>query len=156
MAEEQSGSKLICENRKARFNYEILDTYEAGLVLTGAEIKSIRQGGISIGESYVRPENGEMVVLQMHINPYAFNPDRNYEPEHKRKLLLHKRQINELIGAVERRGLTIVPLKVYLKGGYAKMLIGLAKGKASPDKRETIKRREADREASRAMKVRRR
>ena len=150
--QEDNGSKLICENRKARFNYEILDTFEAGVVLTGAEIKSVRAGGISIAESYVRAENGEMVILQMHINPYQFNSLAGYEPERKRKLLLHKGEIDKLQNSIERKGLTIVPLKVYLKRGYAKVLIALAKGKASPDKRETIRRREANRDAARAMK----
>ena len=149
---EDSGSKLICENRKARFNYEILDTFEAGIVLTGAEIKSVRDGGVSIAESFVRPDSSEMVILQMHIKPYAYNTVPGYEPERKRKLLLHKSEISKLKGSVERKGLTIVPLKVYLKRGYAKVLIGLAKGKASPDKRESIKRREGNREAARAMK----
>ena len=152
MAAEDSGAKIISENRKARFNYQILDTFEAGIVLTGSEIKSIREGGVSIGESYVRPENSEMVILQMHIKPYSFNADKNYDPVRKRKLLLHKREIDQLRGSVEKKGLTIVPLKVYLKRGFAKVLIGLAKGKASPDKRDTIMKREADREASRAMK----
>ena len=125
---EDTGIKPICENRKARFNYQILDTFEAGIVLTGPEIKSIRAGGVSIAESYVRPERGELVILQMHINPYEFNPHfREYEPERKRKLLLHKREIHQLQSAVEKKGLTIVPLKLYLKRSYAKVLIGLAR-----------------------------
>ena len=150
--ENHPGEKLVCENRKARFNYEVLDTYEAGIVLTGAEIKSVRSGGVNIGESYVRPEGTELVVLGMHIKPYAFNADREYDPVRKRKLLLHKREIDKLRGSVEKKGLTIVPLKMYLKRGYAKLLIGLARGKAAPDKRESIRRREANREAARAMK----
>lgn len=154
MTKDQPPIKILNENRKARFNYEILDTYEAGIVLTGAEVKSVRDGGVSLAESFVRPDRGEIFLVQAHIKPYKFNADPNYDPVRKRKLLLSRREIDELRGAVERKGLTIVPLKMYLKRGLAKLEIALARGKASPDKRESVKRREADREAQRAIKRR--
>ncbi len=149
---EYKGIKIVCENRKARFNYFIEDTLEAGLVLTGAEIKSIRQGHVVLGESFVRPRNGELYIQQMAIEQYSFSGNREYDAQRPRKLLLSKKEINLLIGSIERKGLTIVPLKLYLKNGYAKLEIAIAKGKSAPDKRETVKRREADREAKRAMK----
>ena len=152
MEKEASGSKLICDNKKARFDYQMIETFEAGLVLSGAEIKSVRHGGVSLVESYVRPEGNEFFVIGMNIKPYDFLGTPNYNPTRKRKLLLHKKEIDKLRGGVEKKGLTIIPLKLYLKGGYAKMLVALAKGKAAPDKRESIKRREADREARRAIK----
>lgn len=157
MAEKkETGIKIISENKKARFHYHIIEAFEAGIAIQGYEIKSIRQGGVSIAESYVRPEGGEMFVMGMHINPYSFNPDASYNPERKRKLLLHKREILRLTSNVEKKGLTIVPLKIYLKHGIAKLEIALAKGKAAPDKRRVIQEREGNREALRAMKHSRR
>lgn len=150
---EQGGIKIICENRKARFSYEIIETFEAGLVLTGAEIKSVRQGGVSLGESYVRPDKAELLLINAHIQPYAFESRKaEYDPIRKRKLLLNRREIDKLRGGVERKGLTIIPLKMYLKRGLAKLEIALAKGKASADKRQSVKDRDAKREAARAMK----
>jgi len=150
--QEPGGIKIISENRKVRFSYHVLETFEAGLVVRGAEIKSIREGGVSLSESYVRPEGGELFVVGMHIKPYRLDTSRDYDPLRKRKLLLHAREINRLTVGVEKKGLTIVPLKIYLKRGLAKMQIALARGKAAPDKRRVIMRREADREASRALK----
>lgn len=148
-----SGIKIISENRKARFNYEIIECFEAGMVLTGAEIKSVRQGHVSLGESYVRPEGGTLILVNAHIQPYEFEAHKHlYDPLRKRTLLLHRREIHKLTSAVEREGLTIVPLKIYLKRGYAKLEIALVRGKAGPDKRQSIKEREAKREAERALK----
>jgi SsrA-binding protein len=149
---EYKGIKIISENRKARFNYFIEETFEAGLVLTGGEIKSIRQGHVLIAESYVRPKSGELFVFQMAIEQYSFNTAKEYDAQRPKKLLLSKREISRLIGSIERKGLTIVPTKIYLKNGFAKLEIALAKGKAAPDKRETVKKREGEREARRAIK----
>lgn len=148
---DQEGRKVICVNRKARFDYQILETFEAGIVLSGAEIKSIRQGGVSLAESYVYPYGDELFLQGAHIKPYAFNSQPDYDPVRKRKLLLKRHEIDMLRARVERKGLTIVPLQLHLRRGRAKLEIALARGKAAPDKRESIKRREADREARRAM-----
>lgn len=144
--------KIISQNKKARFEYHIIETFEAGLVLTGAEIKSIRANGITLTESYIRPERGEIFLLNAHIKPYSYSAERDIDPLRKRKLLLNKREIDKLRGRVEQKGLTIVPLSLYLKHGIAKLEIGLAKGKAAPDKRQTIKERESKREVDRALK----
>ena len=146
--------KVIANNKKARFNYHIEETYEAGVVLTGAEIKSIRAGAISLAESYIVPDKGELFLLNAHIKPYAFDSSNRYDPVRRRKLLMHKHEIDKLRGRVEAKGYTLVPTKVYLKHGLAKVEVGLAKGKAAPDKRQTIKEREAKRDAERAMKNR--
>lgn len=150
------GVKIIALNKKARFSYELSEVFEAGIVLTGAEIKSIRQGGVSITESYVAPHNGELYLLNAHIKPYAFNPDSKYDPVRRRKLLMHKREIMQLTSKVEAKGFTLVPTKIYLKKGKAKIEIALGKGKAMGDKRDTTKKREAEREVARALKTRNR
>ena len=149
---KETSIKIIAENRKARFDYEILEKFEAGLVLTGPEIKSIRAGGITISEAYVRPDSDAVYLLGAHIAPYKFSPLQDYNPTRSRKLLLNAREIAKLRGRVEEKGLTIVPLKVYLKRGFAKLEIGLARGKASPDKRAAIKDREGKREVARVLK----
>ncbi len=149
-----AGKKIVVSNKKARFNYHIEETYEAGIVLTGGEIKSIRQGKISLEESYISVYQGEIYLLQCHIAPYQFDTTNRYDPHRKRKLLMHKYEIDRLRGKVEAKGYTLVPTKMYFKRGYAKVEVGLAKGKAAPDKRQTIKDREAKREAERAMKNR--
>ena len=146
--------KIIALNKKAKFNYTIIEVFEAGIVLTGAEIKSIRQGGISIAESYVAPMKSELFLLNAHIKPYTFNADQKYDPIRKRKLLMHKREIEQLKTKVEAKGLTLVPTKVYLKRGMAKIEIALGKGKALSDKRESTKEREGKKEAERALKNR--
>lgn len=147
--------KIISENRKARFNYHIIESFEAGLVLTGAEIKSIRATGISLQESFINPRNNELFLLNAHINPYSHAlGDKEYNPVRPRKLLMHKYEIMKLRGRVEQKGLTLVPLKLYLKNGRAKIEIALARGKAGPDKREDIKERETKRELERALKNR--
>lgn len=151
-----AGGKVICLNKKARFNYIIEETFEAGIVLTGAEIKSVRQGGVSLTESYVYPDRGQLFLVNAHIKPYAFGDNTSYNPTRKRKLLMHKAEIERLAGRVEAKGYTLVAIKLYLKRGYAKIEVGLAKGKAAPDKRKTIKDREGNREVERAMKMRNR
>jgi SsrA-binding protein len=148
--------KIIALNKKARFNYTLVEAFEAGIVLTGAEIKSIRQGGVSINESYISPYNGELYLVNSHIKPYAFNADSKYDPVRRRKLLMHKREITQLISNVEAKGFTLVPTKIYLKKGRAKIELALAKGKDHADKRESTKQREANREAERAIKQQRR
>ena len=150
--EKTSDSSTVVVNRKARFNYTILETFEAGIVLSGNEIKSIRDGGVLLAEAYIKPQNGEMLLIGSHIKEYAFSHDPKYNPDRVRKLLLHKREIERLQGKVETKGLTLVPLRLYLKNGLAKVEIALAKGKDAPDKRRTIMAREKDREAERAMK----
>ena len=137
--------KLIAQNRKARHDYSIIDTVEAGLVLQGTEIKSIRNGRINLKDGFARIRNGEAFLYNVHISPLR-----------TRKLLLHKKQINKLIGETKNTGITLVPLKVYIKDGYAKVLIGLAKGKKQYDKREDLKRKEVDRQISRTLKNNRR
>ncbi len=147
-----SQSKAVCENRKARFNYFIEDTYEAGLVLLGTEVKSLRDGRANLKDSYARIVNGEVFVYQMHIGAYPFAYYNNHEPLRLRKLLLHRREIKKLYGKLNEMGFSLIPLKVYFKGGKAKMLLGLAKGKKKYDKRETIRKRDQKRELDRARK----
>ncbi len=145
-------TKIISVNKKARYDYHVLETYEAGLVLSGAEVKSVRCGEVSLKESYIRPIRGELFLIGAHIAPYAFSGLADYDPVRKRKLLMHRMEIDKLRGSVERKGLTLIPLSIYLKGGYAKLEVALAKGKAAPDKRQGIKERESKRDAARAMK----
>lgn len=149
---KSSGGNNLAENRKARFEYEIVESFEAGIVLTGNEIKSIRNGGMSLNEAYVRPRNGELWLQGAHVTEYAFSNLNDYNPTRARKLLMHRSEIMRLIGRVEQKGLTLVPLKVYLKGGRAKLQLALARGKKAPDKRRTIQDRDQKREAERAMK----
>ena len=137
--------KLIAQNRKARHDYTIIDTMEAGIVLQGTEIKSIRNSRINLKDGFVRIRNGEAFLYNVHISPYEQGNIFNHDPLRTRKLLLHKKQIAKLIGETKNKGITIVPLKVYIKDGYSKLLIGLAKGKKDYDKRETLKRKDQDR-----------
>lgn len=145
----------ITENRKARYQYDIIETFEAGIKLTGNEIKSIRAGHITINEAYVKTIKDELFLMQAHISEYSHSSAREYDPVRPRKLLLHRREINKLMGRVAEKGLTIAPLKLYItKKGLAKLLIGLAKGKNAPDKKKATIDREKKREAERAMKGR--
>lgn len=144
--------KLIAQNRKARYEYTILDTIEAGIVLQGTEIKSIRAGRINLKDGYASIRNGEIWLVNVHIAPFEQGNQFNHDPVRPRKLLMKKKQIDRLIGEVKQGGITLVPLKVYIKNGFAKVLIGLAKGKKQYDKRETIKRRDQDRQLRRAIK----
>ncbi|GAB2499309.1 SsrA-binding protein SmpB [Alkalibacterium psychrotolerans] len=144
--------KLIAQNRKARYDYTILDTIEAGIVLQGTEIKSIRAGRINLKDGYASIRDGEIWLVNVHISPFEQGNQFNHDPVRPRKLLMKKKQIDQLIGEVKQGGITLVPLKVYIKNGFAKVLIGLAKGKKQYDKRETIKRRDQDRQLRRAIK----
>ncbi|HVV60581.1 MAG TPA: SsrA-binding protein SmpB [Pseudolabrys sp.] len=145
--------KVVADNRKARFNYEIGETYEAGIALTGTEVKSLRNGKATIGESYADTRDGELWLINANIPEYLQGGRYNQPPKRPRKLLLHKRQINKLAGAVEREGMTIVPLKLYFnEKGRAKVEIALARGKKLHDKRETEKKRSWERERGRLMR----
>lgn len=146
------GIKIICDNRKVRFNYEILETWEAGMVLTGSEVKSLRNGGANIGDAYAVVQGGEILLLNVHISPYKGASYNNHEPLRTRKLLLHQHQIKKLIGQVQEKGLTLIPLKMYFKDGRAKVELGLGKSKKKFDKRATIKKREEDKQIRRVMK----
>jgi len=150
---EKAIAGLVAENRRARYDYEILDTIEAGLVLQGTEVKSLRVGKAQITESYATPENGEIWLINAHIPEYLQANRFNHNERRKRKLLLSKREVNRLMGAVEKQGQTIVPLKLYFNDrGKAKLLIGVAKGKKSHDKRQTERDRDWARQKSRLMK----
>ena len=147
-----SETKTICVNRKAYHDYHIEDTFEAGLVLTGTEIKSIRQGKVSLRDAYARPEDGELWLVGAHIARYQQGGRYNHEPTRPRKLLLHKDEIRRLSAAVERKGLTLVPLRLYLKRGIAKVELALVRGKKLYDKRQVIMEREVERELARRMR----
>ena len=149
------GIKILTDNRRARFKYHFLDTFEAGIVLTGSEVKSAKAGQVQLGDSYASITNGEVWLHNAHISPYLQANRQNHEPMTVRKLLLHREQINKLIGKTREKGQTLIPTKVYLKNGRVKVEIALAKGKQDYDKRETIKNREQDREARQAMMRRR-
>jgi SsrA-binding protein len=144
--------KIIAENRKARHEYFIEDEFEAGLVLSGTEVKSLRLGRANLKDAYARIAGGEVFVYQLHISPYPFAHYDNHAPLRPRKLLLHKFEIKRLYGKVNEKGYTLVPLRLYFKGGKAKLLVALAKGKRKHDKRETIRRRDQKRELERAKK----
>ena len=152
MAKKQ-GIRLIANNKKAFHDYFIEDTFETGISLAGTEVKSLRMGKCSIKEAFVRIEKGEVCIYGMHISPYEKGNIFNKDPLRVRKLLLHRYEINKLEGKLKEKGLTLVPLKVYIKDGYAKLLLGLAKGKHDYDKRESIKRREQNRDIARVMKA---
>jgi SsrA-binding protein len=144
--------KIIAENRKARHNYHIDDVLEAGLVLKGTEVKSLRQGRVNLKDAYARIKQGEVFVHQMHIGPYPFAHYDNHEPLRPRKLLLHKREIKRLFGKVNEQGFTLVPLRIYFKAGKVKLQLALARGKRQYDKREAIRRRDEQRELDRVRK----
>ncbi|MEQ9763139.1 SsrA-binding protein SmpB [Streptococcus jiangjianxini] len=145
-------SNVLAQNKKARHDYSIVDTVEAGIVLTGTEIKSVRAARIQLKDGFAQIKNGEAWLVNVHIAPFEQGNIWNQDPERTRKLLLKKRDINRLANELKGSGMTLVPLKVYLKNGFAKVLIGLAKGKHDYDKRESIKRREQDRDIKRVMK----
>ncbi len=144
--------KTIATNRKAYHDYHIQETHEAGISLLGTEVKSLREGRANLKEGYVLIKDGEAFLLNCHISPYSHGNQLNHEPLRTRKLLLHKNEITKLWGSVSQKGLTLVPLKIYFKHGKAKVEIGLAKGKRQYEKRDTIKKKEADREIERHMK----
>jgi len=153
VSDKKGAQKLVADNRKARFNYELLDTFEAGIVLAGTEVKSLRLGKATIGESYAGPSGDELLLFNADIPEYLQANRFNHERKRPRKLLLHKRQISKLIGAVQRDGLTIVPTKLYFnEQGRAKIELALARGKTMGDKRETEKKRDWQREKGRLLR----
>lgn len=149
-----SEGKVLVVNRKARHDYHILETMEVGVCLQGTEVKSIRQGMVNLKDSYASVQTGEIFIENMHISPYDFGNINNHDPLRKRKLLLHKKQINQLLGKTKEKGLTLVPLKLYLTRGLVKLELALAQGKKTYDKRQDIAARDAKREIERAFKSR--
>ena len=152
-ASEES-SRLIADNRKAYHDYHILETFECGIALLGTEVKGIREGQANLRDSYARVEKGEVWLYNVHINPYSHRGYVDHDPKRKRRLLLHKYEIRKLIGKTVEKGLTLVTTKMYFKNGKVKVVIGLARGKQDHDKRETLRRREVDRETRAAVKER--
>lgn len=151
---KQTNDKPLAENRKASHDYFIEETFEAGIVLTGTEIKSVRRGRANLRDAYARVENGEVWLHNMHISPYEQGNRFNHDPLRSRKLLLHKSQISQLIGASREKGYALIPLRLYIKNGYCKCLLGIGKGKKLYDKREDAKRRDAQRDIEKALRER--
>ena len=147
-----TGKKIITQNRKARFEYTILETYECGIVLAGTEVKSIRNGHVNLKDSYAVIRNGEVFVCGMHVSPYDHGNIFNQEPLRDRKLLLHRSEIRKLIGYIQQKGFTLVPLELYFLRGKVKVLLGVAKGKKLYDKREAIAKKDSQREIDRQLK----
>jgi SsrA-binding protein len=154
--ERQKAEKSLAENRKALHDYEVLETFEAGVVLLGTEVKSIRDGRVNLRDSYAQIDGGELFVFNVHISPYTHRGYADHEPLRKRKLLVHRAEIRKLIGRTVEKGLTLVPLRMYLKNGRVKLAVSLVRGKKMHDKRETIRRRELDRETRAAVKSKQR
>ncbi|MCA1584388.1 MAG: SsrA-binding protein SmpB [Acidobacteria bacterium] len=154
MATTGPSNEAIADNRKALHDFHILDTFETGIVLLGTEVKGIREGRANLRDSYARVERGEIWLYNVHISPYSHRGYVDHEPTRRRKLLLHKEEIRKLIGKTSEKGLTLVPLRLYFKKGRVKVALALAKGKQAHDKRETIRRREIDRETRAAVKER--
>ncbi len=154
-AKAESAEKLVASNKKAYHDYFILDKLEAGISLLGTEVKAIREGRINLKDSYAMIKSGEPFLLNCHISPYSHGNRENHDPTRTRKLLLHAQEIRRLIGKTQEKGLTLVPLRVYLRRGRIKVELGLARGKKLYDKRETERRKEADRESRAAIKLRR-
>lgn len=151
----EKGRKVVTSNRKARHDYAILDSFEAGIALTGTEVKSLRAGRASLVDAYAQVKDGEVYLYGMHIPEYTYGTWTNHEPRRVRKLLMHRLEINRLMGKVQESGLTLVPLAIYFADGWAKVELGLARGKRSYDKRQDMAKRDADREITRAMGRRR-
>jgi SsrA-binding protein len=151
----EKGEKLIADNRRARHEYHLLERFEAGLVLTGTEVKSLRDGRASLQQAYADVRDGEAWLVGAHISVYEQGNLANHDPDRDRKLLLHKKELSSLVGKVSQRGLTIIPTKLYFKNGRAKVELALARGKEGRDKRRDLARREADRDMERALKSRR-
>ncbi|HMM07017.1 MAG TPA: SsrA-binding protein SmpB [Clostridiales bacterium] len=152
MGKQNTGVKAVATNRRAHHEYFILETYEAGLALTGTEVKSLRQGKANLNDAFARVDHGECILYEMHISPYEFGNRFNPDPKRPRKLLLHKREILKLHSEIKEKGLTLIPLKIYFTRGIAKVELGLAKGKKLYDKRDDLAKKEADRKIDRAMK----
>jgi SsrA-binding protein len=153
-SDREKAQRVVADNRKAFHDYHVLETWEVGLVLLGTEIKAIREGRVNLRDSYARVENGEVWLANVHISPYSHTGYSHHEERRQRKLLLHKHEINKLTGLVREKGLTLVPLQLYFKNGRLKASLALVKGKQTHDKRETIRRREVDRETRAAVKAR--
>lgn len=153
-SEDAGRVKVVATNRRARRNYAIVDTFEAGMALLGSEVKSLRAGKMELKDSYGDIRRGEVFLVGAHISPYDFAHEGGHEPERERKLLLHRREIDRIGGALAEKGLTLIPLQVYFKGGKAKVEMALAKGKTTVDKRQTLREREHAREMERAQRRR--
>jgi len=152
--ERQKAQRIIADNRKAYHDYHVLESMEAGVALLGTEVKAIREGRVNLRDSYARIENGEVWLMNVHISPYSHTGYAHHEERRQRKLLLHRHEIRKLTGQVAEKGLTLVPLQLYYKDGRVKVALGVVKGKQAHDKRETIRRREVDRETRAAIKAR--
>ena len=152
--DREKAQRLIADNRKALHDYHVLDSWEAGVALLGTEVKAIREGSVNLRDSYARLENGEVWLMNLHISPYSHTGYAHHDERRQRKLLLHRHEIEKLSGRVVERGLTLVPLRMYLNKGRVKVALALVKGKQAHDKRETIRRREVDRETRAAVKAR--
>lgn len=152
----RKGDRVVATNRKATHEYFIDERFECGIVLSGSEVKSLRMGKASLAEAYASPEGDEIFIISMHISPYDPASQFNHDPLRKRKLLLHRREIRRLQNFVQRKGYTLVPLKLYFQNGYAKLSLGLARGKKTHDKRHSIAERDAKREVQRALRARHR
>ena len=150
----EDAQKIIADNRKASHDYHLIETFEAGIALVGTEVKSIREGGANLRDSFARIEGGEVWVYNVHINPYRNRGYSDHDPTRRRKLLLHRQEIRKLIGKTVERGMTLVPVRMYLKNGRIKMAISLAKGKKAHDKRETIRARDIERDTEQALRRR--
>jgi SsrA-binding protein len=153
--EREKAQSSIAENRKAFHDFHLLETFEAGLVLLGTEVKAIREGRVNLRDSFARVEDGEVFLYNVHISPYSHRGYADHEPLRRRKLLLHRDEIRKLIGKTVEKGMTLVPVRLYFKNGRVKVAVSLAKGKKDYDKRETIKRRETERETRAAIKTHR-
>ena len=153
MVKNNNKDNVVAQNKKAHFDYEIIETFEAGIVLTGTEIKSIRRARINIRDGFARVRNGEVWLSNVHISLFDEGNIWNVDPTRSRKLLLHKKQINKIAAEISQSGMSFVPLRVYIKDGFAKVLMGLAKGKKNYDKRETIKRKEQNRDIAKQLKA---
>ena len=151
---DNKNERVIADNRKARHNYQVLDTLECGIALVGSEVKSLRTGTLSLDEAYGRVEGDEVWLVGANIAEYSYSHALNHVPKRRRKLLLHRREIKKFAGQAYEKGLTLVPLKMYFKGGRAKVLMGICKGKQKHDKRESLKKRDAQRDIDRAMRKR--
>jgi SsrA-binding protein len=153
--EKDTGERLIADNRKAGFDYHILETFEAGVMLQGTEVKAMREGRVQLRDSYCQVKGGEAFLLGVHVGQYSHDGHAGHDTLRPRKLLLHKSELNKLLGKTTEKGLTVVPLRMYFKGGRVKVAIALAKGKKTYDKRETLRKREVERETRAAIKGRR-
>ena len=153
-SEREKAQRVIADNRKAFHDYHILDSWEAGVALLGTEVKAIREGRVNLRDSFARLDNGEVWLMNVHISPYSHTGYAHHEERRQRKLLLHRHEIQKLSGQVTQKGFTLVPLQLYFKNGRVKVSLALVKGKQAHDKRETIRRREVDRETRAAVKAR--